>query len=70
MEVNDIFLIFGYNVTNSEKVPVVKNWLGREDLHLIQTVIKAQQDICGTVGLLKTFSVKFKPQHNKTILFL
>ena len=36
-----------YNIsTEEEKVPKVQNWLGREDLQLIQTFTKSEKEAC------------------------
>ena len=32
MEVTNIFLTRHYDMANVEKVPIIKNWLGKEEL--------------------------------------
>ena len=49
LEVNDIFLTCG--TRNSEKISVIKNWLGKSQ-HFIQTLTKAEQEAHGTYKLI------------------
>ena len=53
MKVTNILLTKTYEVTEEEKVPIIKNGLGREGLQLIQTFRNAEKEACKTVnGLL------------------
>ena len=46
----------------------MKNWLGREGLHLTATLAQDNQEACNNEkGLFDTFTRKFKPQYNDTI---
>ena len=56
-----------YNITDSEKVLVIMNWLGCKGLHFMQT--EEDQEICKSSASLSTiFNAKFKQQYNWTIL--
>ena len=49
-------------------MPIIKNWLGRQGLQLLESVTQAVQEICNTEGgLSELFNNKFKPQYNETI---
>ena len=48
MEINEIFITYGTN--NAETVPISKKWLGRDGLHPIQTLDKAEQKTRNTVN--------------------
>ena len=64
LEVNNI--LQSYNVNNTERIAVIKNWLGRQGLKLIEIFTQAVQELCNTVdGLFDTVSKKFYLQHNK-----
>ena len=47
MEVAIIFLIKHYNISDAERVPIVKAWLRREGPQLIQTLKQMEQFING-----------------------
>ena len=48
--------------TFTEKVPIIKTWLGREGLQFIQTLTKAEQEVCETCdGLFGTLTDTFQP---------
>ena len=54
-----------YELTEEEKVPILKNWLGREGLQLIQTFTSSEKDACNTAeGLFSSLSKNFKPHQN------
>ena len=38
-----------YESTEKEKVPIIKNWFGREDLHLIKIFTNPEKETCKTV---------------------
>ena len=45
----------------TEKVPIIKNWLGSEGLQFIHTLTTAEQEIWETVkGLFDKLNEKFK----------
>ena len=70
MEVMNILQYKTYDL-NEDKVFIIKNWLGREGLQLIQAFTNSEKEACKTEeGLFATLSEKFKPQHNETILSL
>ena len=60
------------NLGQTERVSVIKNWLGREDLQLTATLItQEEQEACNDEkGLFKTLNTKIKPQYNETIKYL
>ena len=57
-----------HNMPEAEKLAVVKNWLGRKGLHYLETLMKAEREMCNTLeGLFEMLVNKFKPQYNETI---
>ena len=60
-----------YNIPETDKLAVVKNWLGRKGLQYLVTLTTAEKEMCNTLeGLVEALSNKFKPQYNKTIKLL
>ena len=60
-----------YELTIEDKVPIIKNWLGREGLQLINTFTNSDKETCKTAeGLISLLGEKFKPLCNETILSL
>ena len=60
-----------YRLTEEEKVPIIKNWSGREGLQLIKTFTTAMEETCKTTrGLFSILSVKLKPIHKQIVLSL
>ena len=58
LEVNNVLSM--YNTPETDKLAVVKNWLGRKGLQYLK--------MCNTLeGLFKTLSNKFKLQYNEPI---
>ena len=54
-----------------KKINPTKKWLGREDLHCIETLSIKEQEICkSSAGLLKILNEKFKPQQSEISLSL
>ena len=71
MEVTNILQMKMYKLPKEERVPIIKNWLGREDLQLKKTFINAEKETCKTGrGLIFTLSEKFKLCHNLIVLSL
>ena len=71
MEVTDILEMRTYELTGAEKVPVIKDWLGQEDLQLIKTFTHDEKEKCRTAkGLLLVFSNQFKLQYKNHIISL
>ena len=57
-----------YNTPQTDKLAVVKNWLGRKGLQYLETLMTAEKETCNTLeGLFETLSNKFKCQYNETI---
>ena len=44
MIVTNIFQTKAYHITDEEKVPVIKNWLGMDGLQLIKTLKGAEKE--------------------------
>ena len=57
-----------YNTPQTDKLALVKNWLGRKGLQYLETLMTVEKEMCNTLeGLYKTLSNKFKHQYNETI---
>ena len=54
-------ILQNYNLGQTDKVSIIKNWLGREGLQLIATLTQEEQEV------FYTLNRKFKPQYNGTI---
>ena len=59
-----------YELTDKEKVPVIKNWLGQEGLQCIEMFTNEDKECKTAKGLLPILSHKFKPCHNRIVLSL
>ena len=60
-----------YNAQETDKIAVVKNWLGRKGLHYIESLTEGKKEACNTLeGLFNTLAAKFEPQYNEMIKFL
>ena len=58
-----------YKISQAERVSIIKSWLGRQGLQLIESLTQAEQEMCNTEeGLFEIFNNKFKPQCNETIV--
>ena len=59
-EVNNV--LKSYNIPDIEKIAIIKNWLGRKGLQLLETLTQAEQDKCKTTKeLFITLNSKLKP---------
>ena len=68
LEVNNILLT--YYTPQTDKLVLVKHWLGRKGLQYLETLTTAEKETCNKQeGLFETLSNKFKPQYNETIKF-
>ena len=66
LEVNNVLSM--YNTPQTDKLAVVKNWLGRKGFQYLETLMVVEKETCNTLEcLFETLSNKFKPQYNKTI---
>ena len=66
LEVNNI--LSTYNTPQTDKLALVKTWLGRKGLQYLETLTTAEKETCNTLeGLFKTLSNKFNPQYNEMI---
>ena len=55
MEVKSIFQ--NCSINQAERVPVIKNWLSRQGLQLLETLTQAEQELCNAdKGLFETLS--------------
>ena len=69
LEVNKI--LSTYNTLQTDKLALVKNWLGRKGLQYLKTLTTTEKETCKTLeGLFDTLTNKFKPQYNETIKLL
>ena len=57
-----------YNAQETDKIAMVKNWLGRNGLHYIESLTEGRKEPCSTLeGLFAMLAAKFSPQYNETI---
>ena len=57
-----------YNTDEKEEVPIIKNWLGRQGLQLLETLMQAEQEVCNEEEcLFEILNNKFRLQYNETI---
>ena len=67
LEINNNVLSM-YNTPQTDTLAVVKNWLGRQGLQYIETLMTMEKEMCNTLeGLFETLSNKLKPQFKETI---
>ena len=60
-----------YELTDEEKAPVIKTWLGMEGLQFIKTYTNEEKEKCITAKeLFSMLSSKFRPHHNRILLLL
>ena len=53
---------------SKKKIAMVKNWLGREGPHYMESLTEMEKQACGILqGLIDTLAKKFRPQYNETI---
>ena len=58
LEVNNV--LSTYNTPQTDKLAVVKNWLGRKGLQYLETLMIVEMGTCNTLeGLFETLSNKF-----------
>ena len=66
LDVNNV--LSTYNTPQTDKLALVKNWLGRKGLQYLETLTNMEKEMCNTLeGLFETLTNKFKPQYNETI---
>ena len=69
LEVNNV--LSTYNTPQTDKLALVKNWLGRKGLHYLDTLTTTEKETCNTLeGIFNTLTYKCKLQYNKTIKLL
>ena len=67
IEVKNI-LTKSYDIQECEKVSIIMNWLGCEELSFVQALSDTEQEECRiSAGLFEVLSENFKLQHNETI---
>ena len=55
----------------TDKLTLVKNWLGRKGIKYLETLTTTEKETCHTFeGLFDMLTNKFKPQYNETIKLL
>ena len=60
LEVNNI--LSTYNTLQTDKLALVKNWLGRKGLQYFKTLTTTEKETCNTLeGLFNTLTNTFKP---------
>ena len=70
MEVKNIFMSKSYDITDSERVPIISKWLGFEGLHFMQTLTDEEWETCkSSADLFTILNTKFKPQHHSVNTF-
>ena len=66
-----MFQAEAYDHREKGKVPIIKNWLGREGLQFMQTLNIAVKEACkSAMWLFKVLKENIRPQHNEIILSL
>ena len=56
-----------YNIQETDKIAMVKNWLGRKGLHYIESLTEGEKETRDMLeGLVDTLATKFRPQYNQT----
>ena len=66
LDVNNLYK--SYNMPQTEKIAIIKNWKGRKGLQFLETLTWTEQEKCNTMeDLLTILNNKFKPQSNETI---
>ena len=60
-----------YDISDSETVPIIMNWLGHEGFHFVETLMNvSKQHVKSVQAFFDILYAEFKPQHNKTMLSL
>ena len=71
MEAANMLQVTAYDLNDAQKVPIMKNWLGREGLLFIQTLTNVEKEAWqSTTGLFNVLKEQFRPEHNEMILSL
>ena len=66
LEVNN--MLTTYNTPQAEQLAIVNNWLGRRDLHFLESLTCEENIMCSTLEVLfKTLANKFTLQFSETI---
>ena len=66
LEVNN--MLQNYNLHQTEKVSIIRNWQGREGLQLVATLTQDEQEACNNEkSLFNMLNRKFKPHYNETM---
>ena len=61
-------MLQNFNISQTEGVPIIKNWLSRQGLQLLETLTKPEQEACkDKQGLFEILNKKFKPQYSEAI---
>ena len=51
-----------YNIEEMDKIAMVKNWLGRNRLHYIESLMEGEKETCGMLeGVVDTLATRFRP---------
>ena len=61
-------MVQSYTISQTERVPIIKNWLGRQCQQLLESVSWIEQEGGNTdEGFFEMLNNKFKLQYNETI---
>ena len=61
-------MLQNFNINTAERKSIIKDWLGRQGLQLLGTLIQSEQETCNDEeGLFVILNKTIKPKHNETI---
>ena len=61
-------MLQNFNISQTKRVLIIKNCLGRQGLQLLETLTLTEQEACNNEeGLFKILNKKFKWEYNETI---
>ena len=70
MEVMNILEMRHFELTDEEKIPIIKNWQGQEGLLLIKTFSHKEKEKCRTTKAFLVVINRFKLWHNRVVISL
>ena len=65
-----INMLYHFNISQSERVSIIKKWLCRQGLQPLETLIQTQWEACNEKGLFEILNETFKQQYNEAIKLL
>ena len=61
-------MLQNFNISQQERVSIIKNWLGRQGLQLLETLIQTKREACyDEEGLFEILNTMLRPQYNEKI---